>query len=104
MDLITLNRQLLTAQSRAIFIILIAITLIASIPLNPHRQTLEKKQLKININKADIETLKTLPYIGEERARLIIQIRESKGYFISFEELKFIPNFDKVEPYIKLED
>ena len=42
---------------------------------------------KININSADIETLKRLPGIGDVKAQTIISYREKNGPFSSVEEL-----------------
>ena len=41
----------------------------------------EKQETMININTADVETLMTLPGIGEKRARDIITEREENGPF-----------------------
>ena len=46
----------------------------------------------ININTADQKTLETLPNIGPERARKIIEYREKNGFFSSIEELLNVPN------------
>ena len=45
----------------------------------------------VNINTADMETLMTLPGIGEVRARAIIEYRESEGPFRYPEELVYVP-------------
>ncbi len=59
------------------------------------------EDLKININTADKEKLKSIPYIGEKTAAKILKIRKEKGYFSSIEELKFIRNFEKFSHFIK---
>lgn len=41
----------------------------------------------VNINTADVETLKTLPGIGESRAEAIIDYRESSGSFEKIEDI-----------------
>lgn len=45
----------------------------------------------ININKADVSELCTIPGIGEARANAIIEYREANGGFNDIEELKNIP-------------
>ncbi|MFN3567924.1 MAG: ComEA family DNA-binding protein [Caldimicrobium sp.] len=45
-------------------------------------------QEKIDINRATLEQLKSLPGIGEVTAKAIIDLREKKGGFKSIEELK----------------
>ncbi len=61
----------------------------------------------IDINKASVEELCTIPGIGESRAKAIIEYRESKGGFSDIEELKEISGiknatFDKIKPYVCL--
>ena len=48
----------------------------------------KEKTNKININKAGIDTLKTLPGIGEATALKILEYRENQGKYKSIEELK----------------
>ena len=42
---------------------------------------------KVNLNSADIELLKTLPGIGDVRARAIVSHREANGHFASVDGL-----------------
>lgn len=52
--------------------------------------TTVKSSGKLNINKASLEELQTLPGIGEVRAKSIIEYREAQGGFKSVEELSNI--------------
>ena len=45
-------------------------------------------QLPLDLNKASVEELMTLPFIGRERAEAILAYREKKGRFNAVEELK----------------
>ncbi len=47
-----------------------------------------KENAKVNINRANLDKLKTLPGIGESTAQSIIKYREEHGRFNSIEELK----------------
>ena len=63
----------------------------------------EEKQ--VDINKAGVEELCTIPGIGEARATAIIEYRESSGGFTEIEELKNISGikdatFNKIKPYV----
>lgn len=62
---------------------------------------------KININRANKETLVRIPYIGEYTAEQIIEYRMRKGKFSSLDELKTIKgirekNFKRFSPYLKI--
>ncbi len=50
---------------------------------------------KVNINKANVAELMTLPYVGEDTARSIIEYREKHKGFKSIEELKAIKSIGK---------
>ncbi len=60
---------------------------------------------KVNINTADVETLKTLPGIGESTALDIIQYRTNQGGFKNIEDIMQVPGikqarFDKIKEWI----
>jgi len=46
------------------------------------------KEQKININKADVATLATLPGIGPSKAQSILTYREENGHFQTIDDLK----------------
>ena len=48
---------------------------------------------KIDLNQASKEDLMSIPGIGEERADLIIELREAKGGLNSVDDLKEVPGF-----------
>ena len=59
----------------------------------------------VDINKAGVEELCTIPGIGEARATAIIEYRESSGGFTEIEELKNISGIkdatvNKIKPYV----
>jgi competence protein ComEA len=71
-------------------------------------QAKEQSDGLVNINTADLEELKTLPGIGDSRARSIIAYRESHGAFTDIQEVKNIDGigdgtFAKLEGCIKVE-
>ena len=48
------------------------------------------KEQKININKADVATLATLPGIGPSKALSILTYREENGQFQTIDDLKML--------------
>ncbi|NMA65242.1 MAG: helix-hairpin-helix domain-containing protein [Clostridiaceae bacterium] len=65
----------------------------------------EAKNDKININKAGLEELMTLPYIGEVKAKAIMEYRKTYGAFSTVEELINVKGIgaktlERLRPYI----
>ncbi len=61
----------------------------------------------ININSASKEDFMALPYIGEVKAELIIQLRNEMGVFTSIKDLEQVKGIgpktlDKIEPFITI--
>lgn len=62
----------------------------SSINMISKQDKCEKTKEKININKATIEEIKTLPSIGASKAQAIIDYRDENGEFKSIDELSNI--------------
>lgn len=79
--------------------------------LQEKKEIVEKKTeevRKVNINKADIETLVKLPGIGPIKAKAIIDYREKIGEFKSLDEITKVKGIGKktmakIEPYLEIE-
>ena len=64
---------------------------------------------KININKAGMEELMTLPFIGEVKARAIIQYRTENGPFKTVDDLDNVKGIgaktlEKLRPFVTLDE
>ncbi|MGE0268542.1 MAG: ComEA family DNA-binding protein [Candidatus Omnitrophota bacterium] len=61
---------------------------------------------KIDINTADKEELKSVPYIGDYTAAAILEYRQTHGHFETLDQLKRIRgirenNFKRFSPFLK---
>ena len=68
---------------------------------------IQKDDGLVNINKASLDDLKTLPGIGDVKAKAIISYRESIGQFGSIDEIKNVAgikesSYEKIKDYIKV--
>ena len=69
----------------------------------------DTQKQRINVNKADVATLESLPGIGPTYAGRIVEYRKRNDGFESLEELKKIKGIaekrlEKLKPFIKLKD
>jgi competence protein ComEA len=69
----------------------------------------QNSQKHININKADLKTLGSHPYIGYKLAKLIVNYRTQHGDYVTVRDLLKIhvmneEIFAKIEPYISISD
>jgi competence protein ComEA len=73
-----------------------------------NNETLGLHNNTVNINTASIEILKTIPGIGDVRAKAIIDHREKKGQFKSIDDIKKVSGikdgtFEKIKDYISVD-
>ena len=62
---------------------------------------------RVNINSATAKELEILPFIGEARARAIVNYRQKRGGFASLDEVRQVPDigdntFQAIKPYLIL--
>jgi hypothetical protein len=70
---------------------------------------LQIRSQPINLNKADIHQLRTIPYLKDQQVYDILQHREVHGDFLSVYELQSLPSIDSllienIKPYILIQD
>ncbi len=75
---------------------------------NPSEQGNQIQEASININTASWEVLETLPGIGPDRAKQIVQYRQKIGRFLTLEDLLNVPGigttiFNQIKPFLTLE-
>ena len=64
-----------------------------------------EKQIKVNINTANLEKLQTLPGVGESTAKKIIEYRDKNGKFTKIEDIKNVSGigeskYNNIKEYI----
>lgn len=77
----------------------------------PSKAQEEKKAVNVivNINKASVDEIATLPGIGEKTAKLIIEYRDKNGSFKKIEDIRKVKGvgeklFEKIKGNITVED
>lgn len=105
----------LTPQEKQVILFLITVTLVG-IGINSLSKKYSQSKIiaylnqnpsKINLNKADKETLISIPGLGEKLAQRIIEYRRQQGGFEGIEELKNIKGlagyrYEKIKDYFTL--
>lgn len=69
---------------------------------------IDLESLKININTASIDELDTLPGIGPEKAKAIVDFRDNFGKYVSIDDLLYVPGigqslFDQIRDKITVQ-
>lgn len=105
-DLSQINLASKLVDEMKIYVPIIGEKAITDNNVSAKKETNDNNSNKININKASVEELISLPSIGPSRAKDIIDYRES-GLFQNIEELKNIPGigektFDKLKDKVCL--
>lgn len=70
-------------------------------------ENLQIQEASININTASWEIIETLPGIGPEKAKQIVEYRQEVGFFLTIDDLLKVPGIgatilSQIEPYITL--
>lgn len=108
----------LTQQERTVLLFLAAVVLVGSL-----LQIVSKKSAgfsrffqfteqryahtKINLNTADLETLKKISYIGDSTARAILEARRQQGGFTTVDDLLLVKGIgprklEIIKPYLEV--
>ena len=98
-----INEKLLSLQSAIITFLVLFLITIKFVEIKPKSKFTED-DLKIDLNRSNLEELQKIPYIGEKTAELIIEDRKIRGGYVDIYQLKWIKNFDKIKPYIKVKE
>jgi competence protein ComEA len=75
---------------------------------NPSEQDNRIQEGAININTASWEVIETLPGIGPEKAKQIVQYRQEIGHFLTLDDLLNVPGIgttilNQIKPFLTLE-
>lgn len=108
----------LTQQERTVVLFLAAVVLIGSLlqivckksaAFSQFFQFTEQRyvHMKINLNTADLETLKKISYIGDSTARAILEARRKQGGFTTVDDLLLVKGigprkFEIIKPYLEV--
>jgi competence protein ComEA len=100
-EILKFDNGLIEIQKRQVLIlilILLGLKFLITLPLGSR---VDKDDLRINVNTANIQELQKVPYIGEKTALKTIKLRENYGYIEDINQLENVRNFKKFKYYIK---
>ena len=107
----------LTKQERTVLLFLAGVVLIGSLLQVIVKQsssarhffefTQQDRVTQVDINSADLDSLKKIPYVGEATARAIRDARDKKGGFKSLDELLSVKGIGPrklqlIKPFLKV--
>ena len=109
----------LTQQERTVLLFLAGVIIVGSLlqivskespALRQFFEFTQQRQAlsKIDINTADLESLKKISYIGEATARAILETRQKRGRFKTLEHLLMVNGIGQrkleiIKPYLKVD-